>query len=98
MVGRFASVIGPATWGLVTDGLRWGRPAAVFILLVFIAIAFVILQGVDDRPARLGRAGRHLNDLMGPHCSERLPCLRYLGIIGMPAELPKGRRGIHVLG
>jgi UMF1 family MFS transporter len=50
MVGRFASVIGPATWGLVTDGLKWGRPAAVFTLLIFIAIAFVILQGVDDRP------------------------------------------------
>ena len=50
MVGRFASIIGPFMWGYITDTLGLGRPAAVLSLLVFVVIAFVILQGVDDRP------------------------------------------------
>ncbi|MCO5244413.1 MAG: MFS transporter [Anaerolineae bacterium] len=50
MVGRFAAIIGPFLWGYVADTLGLGRPAAVLSLLVFIVIAFVILQGVDDRP------------------------------------------------
>ena len=50
MVGRFASIIGPFLWGYVADTLGMGRPAAVLSLLVFVVIAFVILQGVDDRP------------------------------------------------
>ncbi len=50
MVGRFASIIGPFLWGYVADTLGMGRPAAVLSLLVFIVIAFVILQGVDDHP------------------------------------------------
>jgi MFS-type transporter involved in bile tolerance (Atg22 family) len=50
MVGRFASIIGPFMWGYITDTLGLGRPMAVLSLLVFVVIAFVILQGVDDRP------------------------------------------------
>lgn len=50
MVGRFASIIGPLLWGYVANTLGMGRPAAVLSLLVFVVIAFVILQGVDDRP------------------------------------------------
>lgn len=49
MAGRFASVIGPLVWGLVTTTLGLGRPAAVFVLLVFVIISFCVLQGVDDR-------------------------------------------------
>ncbi len=50
MVGRFAAIIGPFMWGLIVDTLGWGRPAAVGALLVFMVIAFTILQGVDDHP------------------------------------------------
>ncbi len=50
MVGRFASIIGPFMWGFIVDTLGLGRPAAIISLLVFIVIAFVILQGVDDHP------------------------------------------------
>lgn len=50
MVGRFASIIGPFLWGYIVDTLGLGRPAAVASLLVFVAIAFIVLQGVDDRP------------------------------------------------
>jgi hypothetical protein len=49
-VGRFASIIGPFMWGYIVDTLGLGRPAAVASLLVFIVLAFVVLQGVDDRP------------------------------------------------
>jgi UMF1 family MFS transporter len=50
MVGRFASIIGPFMWGYIVDTLGLGRPAAVASLLVFVVLAFVVLQGVDDRP------------------------------------------------
>jgi UMF1 family MFS transporter len=50
MVGRFASIIGPFTWGYIADTLGLGRPAAVASLLVFIVLAFIVLQDVDDRP------------------------------------------------
>lgn len=50
MVGRFASVTGPLLWGLVVDTLNWGRPAAVFMLLIFIVISYLILRPIDDRP------------------------------------------------
>lgn len=49
MVGRFASIIGPFTWGYIADTLGLGRPAAIASLLVFIIIAFVVLQGVNDQ-------------------------------------------------
>ena len=50
MVGRFASVIGPLVWGLIVDRLELGRPVAILSLLLFVIVAFVILQKVDDRP------------------------------------------------
>jgi UMF1 family MFS transporter len=49
MVGRFAAVVGPALWAFIADTLGLGRPAAVAGLLVMVIIAFVVLQGVDDR-------------------------------------------------
>lgn len=49
MAGRFASIIGPLVWGLITTTLGLGRPVAIFVLLVFVIISFSILQGVDDR-------------------------------------------------
>ena len=61
MVGRFAAIIGPFLWGYVADTLGLGRPAAVLSLLVFIVIAFVIMQGVDDRPRNwVGREGAYV--------------------------------------
>lgn len=50
MVGRFASILGPFLWGYIADTLGLGRPAAVLSLLIFVIIAFAILQGVDDDP------------------------------------------------
>lgn len=50
MVGRFAAIVGPFMWGFIVDTLGLGRPAAVFTLLVLIVMAFLFLQGVDDRP------------------------------------------------
>ena len=50
MVGRFATIIGPLSWGLIVDGLNLGRPAAMGFLFVVMAIGYVILQGVDDKP------------------------------------------------
>jgi UMF1 family MFS transporter len=50
MVGRFASILGPFLWGYIADTLGLGRPAAVLSLLIFVIIAFAILQGVDDHP------------------------------------------------
>ena len=50
MIGRFASILGPLTWGIIVDALGWGRPAAIGSLLIFIVIGYIILQGVDDEP------------------------------------------------
>ncbi|MCL0029150.1 MFS transporter [Dehalococcoidia bacterium] len=50
MVGRFASIIGPLAWVMVSDTLGFGRPIAVLTLVIFIIISYVILQGVDDEP------------------------------------------------
>jgi len=48
MVGRFAAVVGPFTWGFVVDTLGWGRPAAVAVLLLFMVAALFVIRGVDD--------------------------------------------------
>jgi len=48
MVGRFAAIIGPAMFALVSHTLGWGRPAAMGSLLVWILIAWVILRKVTD--------------------------------------------------
>lgn len=50
MVGRFATIIGPLSWGLIVDGLNLGRPAAMAFLFIVMVIGYVILQGVDDKP------------------------------------------------
>lgn len=49
-VGRFATVVGPLIWALVTDGLGWGRPAAMALLALFIVAARVVLHKVRDEP------------------------------------------------
>ncbi|MEA3335552.1 MAG: MFS transporter [Chloroflexota bacterium] len=50
MVGRFGSIIGPFMWGYIAETIGLGRPMAILSLLVFIVIAFVILQGIDESP------------------------------------------------
>lgn len=50
MVGRFAAIIGPFTWGVIVDRLGWGRPAAVFTMFFLVVIAMFILRSVDDEP------------------------------------------------
>ena len=50
MIGRFAAIIGPFLWGVVVNGLGWGRPAAIGSLLIVLVIGFFVLQGIDDRP------------------------------------------------
>ena len=47
-VGRFATVFGPLVWALATDGLGWGRTAALALLGIFIVAARLVLQGVSD--------------------------------------------------
>jgi UMF1 family MFS transporter len=48
MVGRFAAITGPFIWGLVSDTLGLGRPAAILSLLVGIVISYFILRPVSD--------------------------------------------------
>jgi len=50
MVGRFATIIGPLSWGIIVDELGLGRPAAIAFLFVLMIIGYIILQGVDDSP------------------------------------------------
>ncbi|MEC8875091.1 MAG: MFS transporter [Candidatus Thermoplasmatota archaeon] len=50
MVGRFATIIGPLSWGIIVDELGLGRPAAIAFLFVLMIIGYIILQGVDDEP------------------------------------------------
>ena len=47
-VGRFATVFGPLVWALATDGLGWGRTAALALLGIFIVAARLVLQRVAD--------------------------------------------------
>ncbi len=49
-VGEFYGLYAMVLWGHIADTLGLGRPAAVASLLVFIVLAFVVLQAVDDRP------------------------------------------------
>jgi MFS transporter, UMF1 family len=55
MVGRFGAIVGPATWAIIVTGLGWGQPAAVMFLLLWVAIAFLVLRRVDDRPRAWGQ-------------------------------------------
>ena len=50
MVGRFATIIGPLSWGIIVDGLGLGRPTAIAFLFLLMIIGYIILQGVDDSP------------------------------------------------
>ncbi len=44
MVGRFAAILGPAMFALVSVTLGWGRPAAMGSLLLWIVISWLILR------------------------------------------------------
>jgi UMF1 family MFS transporter len=50
MVGRFAAILGPLLWAAVVDWLRLGRPVAVLSLLAMIAVSYLVLRPVSDRP------------------------------------------------
>ncbi len=54
MVGRFAALIGPLAWSAIVDGLGWGRPAAVFSLMLMVIAAAIILRPVSDEPRAWG--------------------------------------------
>jgi UMF1 family MFS transporter len=47
MVGRFATVLGPLTWGIVVDRLKWGRSAAVGTLIAFLIGSLLVLRKVE---------------------------------------------------
>ena len=49
-VGRFATILGPLTWGLEVRVLGWPREAALATLLVFLFAARFVLRRVDDVP------------------------------------------------
>ncbi|MBI4544873.1 MAG: MFS transporter [Gemmatimonadetes bacterium] len=50
MVGRFAAVVGPALWALVSETLGLGRPLAIGSLLLMVVVGYLILRPVDDAP------------------------------------------------
>jgi UMF1 family MFS transporter len=52
-VGRFATLLGPLVWALITDVLKWGRVAAIASLLLFFGAARIVLAGVTDAPIPL---------------------------------------------
>ncbi len=54
MVGRFAAILGPAMFALVSVTLGWGRPAAMGSLLLWIVISWLILRGVSDEEREWG--------------------------------------------
>jgi UMF1 family MFS transporter len=47
-VGRFATLLGPLTWGIIVNGLHLPRSAAMGALVVFVVAGRVVLSGVDD--------------------------------------------------
>jgi UMF1 family MFS transporter len=47
-VGRFATVLGPLSWGLVVDALGWGRRVALAILAVFVLAGWWVLGGIEE--------------------------------------------------
>ncbi len=47
-VGRFATVLGPVIWALVSDGLGLGRAAAMGALTLLVIASRVVLQGVRE--------------------------------------------------
>jgi UMF1 family MFS transporter len=55
MVGRFAAIMGPLGWALIVDGLGWGRPAAVFSLMLMVIVSAIILRPVSDDERAWGK-------------------------------------------
>lgn len=53
-VGRFATILGPLLWGLIVTVVGLPREVALGVLVVFIALSRVVLQGVDDEMRRWG--------------------------------------------
>lgn len=47
MVGRFATVLGPITWGVIVNRLDLGRSVAVGVLIGFIVVARIVLHRID---------------------------------------------------
>lgn len=47
IAGRFAALLGPLLWALVADGLGWGRPAAVLVLLPMVLMAAALLRSIN---------------------------------------------------
>lgn len=61
-VGRFATIVGPLVWAVVVDALDLGRNVAMGALGLFIAVAWWILGGVDDRHREWPAADLLLSD------------------------------------
>ncbi|HSM02556.1 MAG TPA: MFS transporter [Acidimicrobiia bacterium] len=51
-VGRFATLLGPLTWGLIVTVGGLPREFALGALVVFLLAGRLVLQGVDDMPRR----------------------------------------------
>lgn len=51
-VGRFATLLGPLTWGLIVNGLNLPRTVAMSALVVFLVAGRLVLNRVDDAPRR----------------------------------------------
>jgi UMF1 family MFS transporter len=48
LAGRFAALIGPLIWALIVDGLGWGRPVALLVLIGLVLIGMAILRPLDS--------------------------------------------------
>jgi UMF1 family MFS transporter len=49
-VGRFATLLGPLTWGIIVNVLHLPRTVAMAALIAFIVAGRILLNGVDDSP------------------------------------------------
>lgn len=55
-VGRFATILGPLSWGVIVSILGLPRELALGVLLIFILASRIVLQGVDDTVREWGVA------------------------------------------
>ena len=55
-VGRFATILGPLSWGVIVTILGLPREFALGVLLMFILASRIVLQGVDDSVREWGVA------------------------------------------
>ncbi len=53
-VGRFATLLGPLSWGLIVNVFHLSRSVAMGALLAFLVAARVVLGLVDDEPRTWG--------------------------------------------